>query len=476
MFDVGTKVLAAALLLSMLAGALHDVSRAWDVWYYHLPFAARLAGIVPADEFVFHPADQARFDGFPLLGEALQGLLWRITGRPESANLVAYAAVPLFAWFMRRALRVPWQLTVLALLAIPLVQIHATSAYVDLPANAAASVVVLLAIRAHATRAPLDAGALALAVLSAAVSANMKVMMGPIVLLALAALAVELLRQRWSARRRDKLAWAGAFALALVLVFATPLKNAALHGNPWYPVQVTALGVTFAGPEQPYSFAPAWLVDKPRVVRFVCSLLEIGLRPYSSTRRWTIDQFMPPDEPGSRLGGYFGAYVVAMVAALVVLVLRARSRRARVAALSFLAFTLLVSFMPQAHELRYYMCWMIVLVALVLWLARPEPDGLSARAPLDPRSGRWLYAVSVPALLVVVVVTHAECIYPSGVGFGELLREQVDEAALDRVHERVCIDRAPWNILWAARFHAPRRYVVYEAEGPADCRGVTALP
>ena len=116
----------------MLVEALHDVSRAWDVWYYHLPFAARIAGIVPASQFAYDPLNQARFDGFPLLGEALQGLLWRITGRPESANLVAFSALPLFAWFAKKRLGVPMWATILALLAVPLVQIHATSCYVDL--------------------------------------------------------------------------------------------------------------------------------------------------------------------------------------------------------------------------------------------------------------------------------------------------------------------------------------------------------
>ena len=35
------QALALALALSTFAAGLHDVSRAWDVWYYHLPFAAR---------------------------------------------------------------------------------------------------------------------------------------------------------------------------------------------------------------------------------------------------------------------------------------------------------------------------------------------------------------------------------------------------------------------------------------------------
>src|SRR5208337_1682296 len=53
--EMGLMLLAGALLASMLLTALHDVSMAWDVWYYHLPFAARIAGIVPANRFIYEP-------------------------------------------------------------------------------------------------------------------------------------------------------------------------------------------------------------------------------------------------------------------------------------------------------------------------------------------------------------------------------------------------------------------------------------
>jgi hypothetical protein len=454
----------------MLAGALHDVSRAWDVWYYHLPFAARIAGILGPEDLVFHRADQARFDGFPLLGEALQGALWRITGRPESANLVAWSAVPLFAWFLARAFRVPWQLPVLGLLAIPLVQIHATSAYVDLPANAATSVVVMLAIRAHAERKALGRRTLLLAVGAGALAANMKVMMGPLVLLGLGALVFPELASTWRAGLRDKLMRVALGVVSLCLVFATPLKNAVRHENPWYPVKVSVLGMTFAGPEEPYSFTPAWLSRAPKTARFFASLLEIGLRPYTSSRRWTIDQYMPPEEDGSRLGGFFGIYVVAMLLLLVVFAWREKSRRARVSAIGFTAFTLVVSVMPQAHELRYYMCWMLVLVALVLWLATSSHGA-------RPGRGMLVGAVSGAALAVVIWVTGAGCIYPSGVSFKTLLQEQVQEADLARIPHggKVCVDRAPWNVLFVARFHPPRQYGVYESEEPADCTGIPGI-
>ena len=183
------------MLLSCALGALHDISQAWDVWYYHLPFAARLAGIVPARAFEFHASNQARFDGFPLLGELLQGLVWRITGRAEGANLVAFATVPLFAWFAKRRLGVPMHLTVLALLAIPLVQTHVTSCTSILPANAALAVVLLLAIQAYALdRAP-EPAALALALVAAAIAANMKALLHPLVACALVVLAVQTARK-----------------------------------------------------------------------------------------------------------------------------------------------------------------------------------------------------------------------------------------------------------------------------------------
>lgn len=69
------QVAAIVLLASLATAAWHDVSKAWDVWYYHVPFAGRIAGIVDARSYSFGHANQARFDGFPLLGEALQGAL-----------------------------------------------------------------------------------------------------------------------------------------------------------------------------------------------------------------------------------------------------------------------------------------------------------------------------------------------------------------------------------------------------------------
>ena len=435
---------AWAVLAGILAAALHDVSLAWDVWYYHLPFAARIAGIVPADQFAYDAMNQARFDGFPLLGETLQGVLWRVTGRPESANLVAFSAVPLFAWFMKKKMDVPLHATLLGLLAIPLVMIHATCCYVDLPANACVAALVLLAIRAWSDEAKPDTKTLALALVLGAVAANMKALMHPIVLVALVAIV-------WRAR-----AW---WMLACFpIVFLTPLKNLVLHKNPYYPVAMNVFGHTLPGPDDPYSSSPVWLEHAPRPVRFLCSILELGVRD-----RWTVDQWTPIEAPGYRMGGYFGAYVVFNLAFFAWRAVRERSdRRVRVAVIGFVVLTAIVAILPQSHELRYYMAWMIVLVALNLWLSKKIV---------------WTELACALSLGAVLVITRASYAYPSGNSFDDLVKKNVQADAIAKVHDgdRVCVRHAPWNFLWAARFHAPKSYAVREAEQPAECEGAHPL-
>jgi hypothetical protein len=454
--------------LGVLGAALHDASQAWDSWYYHLPFAARLAGVIPASSFVFHPANEARYAGFALLGELAQGLLWRVTGRAESANLVAFASVPLVAWFLRRRWNVPFALTMLALFAVPLVQTHAPSCYVDLPGNAAASVLVLLVIDAWASDASVPAADVALALGTGAVAANIKPLLQPAVGLCLLALLVRVardLRQPPSRGRARRLL--AAMLLASPLVLFTPLKNALLHHNPFFPIGVHAFGLDLPGPEGPYASSPPWLAHAPRPLRFACSILEIGIRPIDDPRRWTVDQWMPDDSTGNRMGGFFGAYVVASMGALAYRVVRGTSRLERVSGVVFALFTGLIACMPQSHELRYYLSWMIVLVCLNLGLACRTP------APRHALGLRGLSTVAAMSLLVVVASTRGAYAFPGGSSVAELVEAKVGAKGLLGVHdgERICVRNEPFNLLWADVFHRPRRYVVQEAEEGADCAG-----
>lgn len=453
------RVLAGALFVSMLASALHDVSKAWDVWYYHLPFAARLAGLVDVASYTQSPLNEERFQGFPLFAEALQGLAWRVTGRPEAANLVAFAALPGLALFLRRERGVPLHLTFLALVAVPLVQIHASAAYVDLFANACAAVVVLGAWQVVVSGRPPSVRRLVVLGLVAAAAANSKFQIVPVVLAAAAVLLVSAARagdlpEDRRARRMRLL----VVALAVPVVLATPIKNAALHGNPVWPVELRVAGVALPSREGAYASSPRWLEHVPRPVRFAASALELGARPVASGRRWSIDQWTPPDDPGYRMGGFFGAYVVVNVLALAWAALRRRTREARLAAAFATGLTLVVSLLPQSHELRYYMVWMLVLVGLNLAVWAREAEHVVG-------------LVATAALAVVAWSTEATYLWPSGDRVETFVAAKVDRAVLAaaRPGERLCLSREPWTFLYAPRFHPGATWTVQEAAAPEDC-------
>ena len=468
--DVAFKVVAALLAASLVASAWHDVSKAWDVWAYHLPFAARITGIVGADSYRFHPTNDGRYAGFPLALEAAQGALWRITGRPECANFVALASLPALAFTMRRFFAVPIHVTFLALLAVPLVQIHATQCYVDLPANASATILLLCAYRAVVTKEPPSLRLVAGAAIAAAITVNAKFQLAPIVLLASCVLLVRAVRARSEAERGAPLrvsrsaprrARIALIAVALPIVFATPLKNTVKYGNPVWPVELHVAGKTLPYTEGTYESAPWALEHASRPRRFVWSLLEVGLRPISSERRWSIDQWAPPEHPGKRMGGFFGGYVVVNVIALAAAAVRRRTRESRAAVGFALGAGVLTSVMPQCHELRYYLYFMLLLVCLnlALW-ARELPRVVPFAALL--------------ALAAVVWSTRAAYLYPSGDSFATLLASRVDARIVESAApgETICVSRDPWTFLYAAPFHptyAHKRYLVQEAVTKEEC-------
>ena len=459
LFDIALRAFACVLLASLVVAAWHDVSKAWDVWYYHLPFAARIVGLAPPSTFTFGHANQARFDGFPLLGELLQGLFWRITGRPECASFVALAALPGLAWFLKRTFAVPPHISVIAFVAIPLVQIHATACYVDLPANACVTMLALLAYRQVVSREPptlrviLGAGALAIA------AANTKFQLVPVVLAAAVVLVATALRG--DAKRGARLL---VIALALPLVLATPIKNVVRHGNPVWPVELHLFGTSLPHAEGAYSSSPVWLENVPRPVRWGASVLELGLTPIAGHARWSIDQWTPPSAPGYRMGGFFGAYVILNVLALLLGAFVKRTREAKVAALFAAGATVIASVLPQSHELRYYLFWMLLLVALNLVVWSREWRGVTG-------------LVALAAFAIVGWSTEGTYLYASGDSFAHFIAAKVDRAALERTlpGERVCVNRQPWTFLYAPRFHPERDYSVQEAEGPDDCAGARPL-
>ncbi len=187
--------------------------------------------------------------------------------------------------------------------------------------------------------------------------------------------------------------------------------------------------------------------------------------PLSDPHRWTLDQWTPSDSPSYRMGGFFGAYVVWQLALFAYLLTRMKSRNAWTLGGGFALITVLISAMPQSHELRYYMVWMIVLTALNLWLV--------PREPLRRIQG----LIAVVATGVVVVVSHGGYVYASGSSFSDLVREKVDSRQIARLESgsRICVNHQPYNLLWAAPFHSRRDYVVKSVESKLECGDYRAV-
>ncbi len=478
---------AAISVLSLwVVRAVFRVDQSWDTWMYHLPFAARLWGVVPEAAFGMPAYLEDRYDGVPLLGEWLQGFLLWATGRPETASLPALASLALFVGFLRAYFQIPWHLGLIALAAIPLVHIHATAGYVDLPSNLAFAVLVLMTYLLYVRPGFATRDNVLLMGLAAALAGNVKFQLVPLLPIPLALAGARLL---WVARadRRGALVHAGgagrlvAAGLALALIFAVPLKNLVVHGNPVYPIQMQVLGVTLEGPEvlpaekemASIRFVPVYLEEAPSAQRWLLSLFEVGVRPFSDPRRWTVDQFMPHGSTGTMMGGYSAPYVAFSLLLLTYLVLRLRTREAWAAAIVMLLASPVVAVVPQSHELRYTMFWMVVLVSLNLYLTgRLETSA----------AGTWVNRRSVglaalAALGLAVAVSRGAYLDPRPYPVERLVDVKVDKTILAKIGDgdRVCFSHEPWTFLYSSHFHPPLHYALRERSRAEDCGGYRHL-
>jgi hypothetical protein len=483
---------AVVLLILLLAGALLTVDPYFDSFYYHLPFAARLAGLCPKSCFEMWPGLEGAYEGFPKLFHLLQGLVWRITGRAEVVGVLSLAAIGLFCVFLKQWFRVPLAWTFCALLAVPLIQMHATSAYVDVPANLAATAAILALIAF--VRAPETFGWSRLAVLVACLvaAANTKAQMIAVALPLAAlfgAIAVFFLASGrrvgpfQPGRAASWIALACFLAFALMGTAIKPIDNAIRYANPFYPVRLAFFGVVLDGPFgaigfDPTSLSAAWR-PVPPPLRWLASVLEVGAYDGREVP-WTFDQGYCASaldmgdcaiEPGSafRMGGYFIPYVLALLAFLAWRLAAHPDRRVIVA--SFAATTLIAALAPHSHELRYYLFWMIVLVALCLMAAFDDArDRISTAASARAILG----TIVLVALSSVLLMSEARYVSPFGPDIQGIIRLRGINLEVTLIPDGavVCVEepeRQPFKFLYTSLFHPGRSYSFRDAPMGPDC-------
>ena len=486
-----------SLVVLVTLRAILTIDPYFDTFAYHLPFAGRLAGV--CDDACFRMTDygEALYAGFPKLFHRLQALFWRVTGAPQALDLLTVAALLLYALFLRRSFAVPAGWTVLALMAVPLIQIHASSSYIDLPLNLAAAAVILAFLILARAPERFDArrlgGAFACLVLMANSKPQLQAVAGVLGIALFAACAILMLRgQRVGlfAPRRT-IGWVGmiaVFALAGTLVAASAIANAVQFANPFYPIEIPALGL--AGPMRALgpgwdSLAASWAAV-PAPVRWLASVLEIEAYGYRELP-WTFDQAYCVSaaswqacwrQPGLsfRMGGYFVPYVLFLLAFLV-WQCGAFTPAARRSLLWTLALvTLLTAALPHAHELRYYSFWMIVLASLCL-IAVFDPQ--VQRPGCDTGAhARLLGAGCTLALVSVVLLTSGRYLTPAGPSLAALINtlgiERRIAAVADGAVLCVAEEWAPFAYLFSPVFHPGRSYAVRNGTGSQACTMVEA--
>ena len=405
-FGIETILSAIALILtcSIFLKAIIDIDTNYDTWWYHLPFAARIWGIVPPDMYLAEDRIEYRYLGFPLLAHFLQGFLWRITGRIQSANLVGFGSLILYFYFLKAYFRVPLYLSAIALLAIPAVITHVTTCFVDLPGNIGVSILVMMTYLLFQRQQLPTKGDLLIIVLAAAAAVNIKPQLQPLTLIILCFTGLRLVWLHFKLTPNFKQWFIKAVPMTLIafmLIFATPLKNIALYGNPFYPIKVQVAGVILNHESTPDTYS-----EGSRPQKWLQSVLEINTPTWWTTDQWNggNDKYM------DRGGGFFGTYVVFNLLFLLCLFLYARftqnstaanfTRQTTTAIIFVIAMSIIPANFPQSHELRYFMFWMISLVSINLSLISDYEQNSGRLKLLKNKYLGLVYAVFLTMVLV----------------------------------------------------------------------------
>ena len=434
------NVAATVLAIAVLLKAIIDIDNSYDPGWYHLPFAGRIWGILPPEMFIgdeewFEP----RFEGFPLLAHFLQGFFWKITGRIQSANLVSFLAIFGYFFFLKSYFKVPFYLAVAALFSIPLVLFHASSSFVDLLGNIGVSILIMTIYRLYINKELPQPTALLIAVLGATMAANTKTLLQPLVFVALIFAGLRII---WCDRHKSAIVLSKIIPLSLlatIIIFATPIKNTVVYGNPLYPIRVEIAGVVLN-----HKRTPKIPEQGNRQINWISSMLDINTPDIWSTDQWS------PNADRSRRGGFFGAYVIFNLLMLLLFLLREliqnkslprhlRSTEARWALLVVIAMSLIPLNFPASHELRYFMYWMITLVSLNLYLLSSSTNSkFGLNKWLQVKNIKWIY---ITFLIIVLIKTNYRAIKPTFLTIDKYINLGVNKEFLSQIepNDRVCL-------------------------------------
>lgn len=464
------QALFVFVVMLMLARVLMAVDTNWDTLNYHLPFAARRAGLLSFEDYRFTGWLEMCFQGFPPLPYYAYGLIWRLTGNPSAINLVSGSVYGVYCASVSRFCRAPLVVVGAAIAAIPVIHVNLGSAYTDLMVNLifAGALFVATVIVVESPEAVVPHVLTLLALL--ALAANLKLQFVPIVggfLVAVASAMIVLGRDSQSIRAHVvggfRKSGAIAIIVALVLVclcFASALRNLYLYGNPIFPISTSILGHQLAGAPLPAYSDPLYLRESPQFVRWLLSVVEYRAFDWRPTL-YTVGQgSVPRDAHSLRMGGYLSIFVIVNLCMFVSLTIT-RGGRFRIVAWGFAALTGIVSCLPGSHELRYYSFWFVYLVTLnVALLWRWGGSRVQRR--------QYSY-VAIAAFVFVCAATGLQYILPPPGSLDDLVAAmRLDRIYRPRLRAGTTYCLVGWKqypLLGSPLFHPHRGFRVIEGDG-----------
>jgi len=467
---IENRILPVAILFISVGSLILLAARAWfvgdmgyDSWAYHLPWASRLGEVIDVSIYQWNGFSETRFQGFPILAEYLQGQLWRITDRPESSNLIGFFSLLVFIGFTHYYLRIDWRLVTVSLLAIPLVQIHASIAYVDLVSNVPVAIVLLVGYKELVvTKRRIPFHIMLLSLTCAAIAANSKpqmVFVAPLTLMPLLfAIFLRGIELGNGSRHKRTVQVASLLVVALAIVFF-PARNVLIHGNPLYPIQVKLDGLKVKIFE-PHQRSNALLADQrlmgenkhAQPIRWLLSVLETDMD--YKPGRWSVGSARPPGSDWRRKGGYHGIYIVCLMLWFAVAASRLPVRQ-RILTFSFiLCLSLATSFLPGSHLLRYYLFWPLVLIGLTgIVLKSNEADDFNKYLKV------LLHIIVLAGFLSVVILTRASFLNPFGRSTEEIARVLANKEVLEEIQSQ------PKSCVLSGWYSRPFYYAPYFHDG-----------
>lgn len=471
--------LSIGILFSIFLISFFDYNYGGDAFMYHVPFAARIWGIVTPEHYIFEHDTENRFLGFPLLASFLQGLFWKVLQKPEATNLVCYSSLIILLAYLKFYLKIPFYLGTLALLAVPMVHMHAARSYVDLPANVGVSILILTTYLFYTNKLQVNNKTLLIVFLSSATAANIKFQLIPVVFLILCFLFPQIISKYQQNNDHTKMGLIQisktlvlCFAACLI-IFSTSFKNIILYQNPFYPVKVEIAGVVLNHNEAPPNFMHENIKKLPPPLRWGKSVLEINTFDSRRPWPWTLGMdFISWEEEKFGMGGYFGGYVIFNLLLFIYLVCKRRDTESKIAIRLMILMTLITSILPQSYELRYYMYWMIVFVSLNCYLTcrlvETSPQKISWLTP------RNVALVAMAFMLIFITKTRYFFTRPEFSSFSKQL-ERTDIINQDLLRsikdgDQIClVGKAPHAFFYNSSFYPDRNYSIKaEFDMPPD--------